>query len=296
MPIVGLGTGGYGDKNGQGGEHWDDDVAYRATLDWLALGGRRIDTSLNYGDQKGIGKAIKASGIPRDQIFITSKIDAPYGYMTTHEHFSSVLSTLHTDYVDLLLIHWPGVVGQNVSGPCENDRECRQQTWKALEVIFNQGKAKAIGVSNFEQNHLQDIFDLNSLIPSVNQVEFHPYWAEFELVSFCQQKNITFNGYSPLGAPDHMAFENRWPTPILSQPSVISIAQSHHKSSAQVLLRWEVQQGLVVNPRSKNPEHMRENLSIFGFTLSDAEMETIKNVPKPPEGKNKVCDDPHLIP
>jgi len=298
MPVVGLGTGGYGSPNGTGGEHWNDSVAQQATLDWLSVGGRRIDTSLSYGDQTGIGNAIKMSGIPRDQIFVTSKVDDPYGYDTTLEHFTGVLQTLQMDYVDLLLIHWPGIPGQNISGPnCTSDRDCRQQTWKALEVIFNKGQAKAIGVSNFEENHLQDIFDLKSLIPSVNQVEFHPYWAEISLMQFCQLRNITYNGYAPLGAPDHMAFEkDKWPIPILSQPAVINIAKAHNKTPAQVLLRWEVQQGLVVNPRTMNKAHMVENLNIFDFFLSFDEMAEIQNVPRPALGDNKVCPNPQLIP
>jgi len=302
MPIVGLGTGGYGSPNGTGGEHWNDTVAQQAASDWLSLGGRRIDTSWSYGDQTGIGNAIKASGIPRDQIFVTSKVDNPYGYETTLEHFTSVLQTLQTDYVDLLLIHWPGVPGQNVSGPnCTSDRDCRQQTWRALEDIFNKGQARAIGVSNFEENHLQDIFDLKSLIPAVNQVEFHPYWAEFSLVQFCQKLGIQYNGYSPLGAPDHMAWQKtKWPIPILSQPAIIDIAKAHNKTAAQVILRWEIQQGLVVNPRTQNKQHMAENLDIFDFSLSYTEMQTIAGVPKPApgedNGQNKVCDDPHNIP
>eukprot|EP00026_Physarum_polycephalum_P012239 Phypoly_transcript_12526.p1 GENE.Phypoly_transcript_12526~~Phypoly_transcript_12526.p1 ORF type:complete len:333 (+),score=33.99 Phypoly_transcript_12526:49-1047(+) len=299
MPVVGLGTGGYGDESGNGGEYWGDSVAEQAVAQWLSVGGRRIDTSLSYGDQTGIGNAIKASGIPRKSIFVTSKVDNPYGFNETLSHFDEVLATLQTDYVDLLLIHWPGIPGQNVSGPnCIDDRDCRQQTWKALELIFQNGQARAIGVSNFEEKHLLDIFALNSSIPAVNQVEFHPYWAEYSLVSYCQKLNITYNGYSPLGAPDHMAFnKTKWPIPILAQPDIIQIAANHNKTVAQVILRWEIQQGLVVNPRTKNIQHMKDNLNIFDFELSTQEMTQIENLPnKPPPPNNKVCDDPNLIP
>lgn len=295
MPIMGLGTGGYGNAQGEGGEFWDDNVAFKAVTNWLSVGGRRIDTSLSYGDQVGIGNAIKASGISRENIFITSKVDDPYDFNSTLDHFAELLATLQTDYVDLLLIHWPGVPGKNVSGNCTSDRDCRQQTWKALELIYNNGNARAIGVSNFEENHLADILDLNSLIPSVNQIEFHPYWAEYELLNYCQKLNITFNGYSPLGAPDHM--KDIWQTQILQQPVLASIGSQYNKTAAQVILKWEVGLGIVLNPRTQNIQHMKDNLNIFDFELSNEDITTIENLPdKPPVGENKVCPDPHFIP
>eukprot|EP01147_Barroeca_monosierra_P004428 gene4428-8541_t len=169
MPVVGLGTGSYGSyyKN-------DSDVE-EAVYNWLITGGRRIDASLSYNDQVPVGKAIRRSSIPRNQIFVTSKIGPglPLGYQDTLSQFDEILRTLDTTYIDLLLIHWPGPSENSTdpacTGPSSSPRLCRQSTWRAMEDIFLRGDARAIGVSNFEENHLHDILSLQSLVPSVNQ-------------------------------------------------------------------------------------------------------------------------------
>jgi len=201
--------------------------------------------------------------------------------------------------VDLLLIHWPGATGRPANssdpacdGPHADPRKCRQNTWRAMETAFQAGKARAIGVSNFEQRHMQDVLDLGSLVPAVNQVEFHPFWHEDGLVAFCQQRGILLNGYAPYGAPDLFRF-----TPAMfDEPAIKAVAASHGVSPAQAVLRWEVQQGLVVNPRSMDPAHMAENLSIWNFTLTDSEMASLSAL-KPSAGqKPKICPDPSSIP
>lgn len=301
MPVMGIGTFGYGSP----GEIWNDSVAQKAVSEFLSVGGRRIDTAYDYGDQRGIAAAVKASNVPRDEIFITSKIGGgPLGYNETLSQMETILDQFNDTYVDLILIHWPGpVIGLKTTDPAckegsieERARNCRQSSWKAMEMILEKGQARAIGVSNFEQNHLQDIFDMNSTLPAVNQVEFHPYWHEIGLLEFCQQHNITFNSYAPLGTPDWAPFTHNWPghNTTMQQPAIEMIAKAHMKTPAQVILRWQWQLGIVLNPRTWNVEHMKENLDIFDFTLSDAEIKTLGDITPPKDPK--VCPDPRLIP
>ena len=155
------------------------------------------------------------------------------------------------------------------------------------------GKARAIGVSNFEINHLEDIIAMKTSLPAVNQVEFHPYWHESDLLAFCKAHNITFNGYAPVGAPDWAPTQRHWNHTLLQEPTIARIAQSHNRTPAQVTLRWQWQQGVVVNPRTMNPEHMKEDLDFFDFELSSDEMEQISNITPPSEPK--VTGDPHDI-
>ena len=208
-----------------------------------------------------------------------------------------VLSDLQMDYVDLLLIHSPGPNAQSTDPACQGNpttwRSCRQSVWKAFEELFNTGKALAIGVSNFEKNHLEDILIMKGMVPSVNQVEYQPYWHEDDLVNFCKLHNITFNGYSPLGAPDWGPTARHWNGTILELPVIQSIAKVHNRTAAQVIQRWQWQQGIVVNPRTMNQDHMKENLNFFDFELSDDEMKQISNI-KPPADP-KVCGDPHHV-
>lgn len=302
MPVAGLGTWGYVHKVNTGipGEVWNDSIAETVVEQWLALGGRRVDGSLGYMDQIGVGKGIKASGIAREDIFMTSKL-APNGYNETFDQMDQILSDLQMDYVDLLLIHWPGPPAPGSKDPaCKlfnitSYGACRQSVWKAMEQLFNSGKARAIGVSNFEQNHIEDIIKLNGSIPSVNQVEYHPYWHEDDLVAYCKSKNIIFNSYAPLGTPDWAPAAHHWNGTILQLPIVQSIAEAHNHSAAQVIQRWEWQQGIVVNPRTLNQDHMKENLNYFDFQLSDDEMKQLSNI-KPVPTHPKVCPDPHIIP
>ena len=300
MPVIGIGTGGYAPNSTfPHGEYWNDSVAEKAVGEWLKLGGRRIDGSFSYHDQVGIGKAIRGSGIPRDQIFITSKVgpSAPLGYNDTLHQMEQVLSSLNVSYVDLLLIHWPYDFRHQSSDPlCRGNTpaECRQSTWRAMQLIFQQKKARAIGVANFEAKHLQDILDMGELIPAVDQCEFHPYFHELDLVEICKNHNITFNGYSPLGTPDWGPWSRHWNSSIPNLPVVKSIAHAHNKKPAQVVLRYSLQHGALVNPRSWNSKHMAENLDVFDFSLTEEEMRTLDNVPRPKHPK--VCPDPSKYP
>ena len=302
MPVVGIGTWGYVHTPGTGipGEVWNDTVAEQAVGEWLKVGGRRIDGAHDYHDQAGIGNAIKKSGISREEIFITSKIDAlALGYNSTLEQMEDILLTLQLDYVDLLLIHWPGPPSPTSSDPaCQGNpttwRACRQSTWKAMEVIYNANQSRAIGVSNFEQNHIEDIVSMGGLLPAVNQIEYSIYWHEQDLVAACKELNILVNGYSPLGAPDWAPVEHHWNTTMLKDPLVAQIAKKYNRSPAQIILRWEWQNGVVVNPRTLNPDHMKENLEILDFELTDDEMKELSTPPSLPSNP-KVCPDPRNI-
>jgi len=300
MPVVGLGTGGYSQPDEKGGEYWGPEQGHNATVAWLKLGGQRIDTAGTYRSQDGIGTGWVASGVPRSEIFITSKIEIS-DYDNVLNQFTAILTALQTNYVDLLLIHWPGEFtrsGQPVPNCKEGQSswtECRIQSWRALETIFQQERVRAIGVSNFEVNHLLDIMTVNSSIPSVNQVEFHPYWHEDELVDFCKKHNITFNSYSPISCPDHaVTLGPSWnPIPDLRKnPAVTAIAMKHNKTPGQIVLRWHLQQDIVVNPRTRDSTHMMENLSIFDFTLDNEDMMTLSYLNHP---TSKICPDPRLL-
>ena len=294
MPVYGIGTFGYGPP----GEIWNNSVALKAMGEWLKLGGRRIDTSLDYGDQPGIGQAVRESGVPRSEIFITSKVGGgPLGYNETKAQFLEVLSTLKMSYVDLLLIHWPWPLVSGSTDPaCQHGEasanSCRVSSWKAMVEIFNNGGARAIGVSNWEIKHL-DGLDIGLPLPSVNQVEFSPYWHEIDLLEYCKTHAIVFNGYAPLATPDWAPTHRNWNASLLDASVLKKIAGSHSKSPAQVALRWSIQNDVVINPRTWDPEHMKENLDL-NFELSDAEMKEITDVPKPEN--NKVCPNPRDYP
>ncbi|CAF2970797.1 unnamed protein product [Rotaria sp. Silwood2] len=247
MPVVGLGTGGYGQPDGSGGEYWGSEQGHNATVAWLKMGGRRIDTSDDYASRDGIGTGWIASGVPRSEIFITSKVN-PSGYDQALEEFASILKSLQTDYIDLLLIHWPGVLpgtSNETSRPCKQEQstwtEYRIQTWRALETIF-------------------------------------------------QQKRLFTTR-----CPDHaVTLDPTWnPIPDLrTNPSLIAIAKKHSKTPVQVVLRWHWQQGIVINPRTRDPSQMMENMSIFDFELDNQDMMALSYLNHP---MSKVCGDPRLI-
>jgi len=299
-----LGTGGYGTPGNVNGEFWDNSVAFDATMSWIKIGGNRIDTSTSYDTQIGIAAAIINSGVHRSDLFITSKTGNPYpmGYTDTLIQVDEILAQLKTSYVDLILLHWPGLF--NVTGtqyPCMEGqttfKKCRQESWLALIKAFNDGKARAIGVSNFEENQLQDIFELNTLLPSVNQVEYHPYWHEDNLVKFCKQNKIVYNSYSSVGVPDVMGYpENpgRWPVQVIEQPVIKELAAKYNKTAGQIVLSWTWQQGIVVNARSLSPVHQLENLNIFDFQMTPDEIKQVGSIsPLPPNPK--VCGYPNQI-
>jgi len=287
---VGLGTGGYTENPG-GYDHypecWNEntgcaDYVEQAVSDWLASGGRRIDGSYSYYSSATISKVVRASGIPRSEIFFLSKVGPflPLGYDDAKAQFDQILSIMQFDYVDALLIHWPTEQTTNSTDPaCKfgmasyNATTCRLNTWKALVEIYESGKALSIGVSNYNISDIQEIIDAGMPLPTINQCPFHIYHSmlQSDLYQYCVANNITFNGYSPLGVPDVNQYQPPMaPTP-LEDPVVIKIAAAHNRTPAQVMLNWQVSLGIPVNPRCQNKTHMVDNLNIFDFSLSHEE-------------------------
>ncbi|MDN5346137.1 MAG: methylglyoxal/glyoxal reductase [Petrotoga sp.] len=221
----------------------------------LSIGYRLIDTAEMYENEEEIGKAIRQSKIPRDEIFITSKVwNTNQGFESTLNSFENSLKRLGTDYLDLYLIHWP-VSGKYI------------ETWKALEKLYKEGRVRAIGVSNFLIHHLQDIINNCEITPMVNQVEFHPYLLQRDLLDYCQRNKIQLEAWSPL-------MRGR----VLNIPQLVDISNKYKKTPAQIVLRWDLQHGVVTIPKSVHKERIKENADIFDFELTEEEMRIIDNL------------------
>ncbi len=221
----------------------------------LEQGYRHIDTAAIYGNERGVGKAIKASGIPRKEIFITTKAwNENQRKNKVMQGFEESLERLQTDYVDLYLIHWP------VRGKFKD-------TWKIFEDIYRSGRARAIGVSNFLVHHLEDLFTTSEIIPMVNQVECHPYLVQQDLQDFCRERKIVYEAYSPLmrGAVSNV-------------PLLQNLSKKYNKTPAQITLRWDLQKEIVTIPKSSKKERIEENADIFDFELSEEDIKSIDSL------------------
>ena len=218
----------------------------------LKVGYRSVDTAAYYRNERGVGKAIRASGLAREEVFVTTKVwNSDQGYESTMKAFDASLERLGFDYVDLYLIHWP------VPG-------VYRDTWKALERIYEDGRARAIGVSNFLVHHLEDLLNVCDIRPMVDQVEFHPWLVQPELLRFCHDQDILMEAWSPL-------IQGKF-----SQiPELAMIGERHDRTAAQVVLRWDIQHGVITIPKSTDPRRIEENGDIFDFELSEDEMREI---------------------
>ena len=221
----------------------------------LEAGYRLIDTAKIYGNELGVGKALATCHVPRADLFITTKVwNADQGYENTLQAFDESLERLGLDYVDLYLIHWP-----------TPEFDTYVDTYKALEKFYKEGRAKAIGVCNFDIEHLQRIMDECEVMPTVNQVECHPYLQQTELKNFCNEHGILLEAYSPLMNG----------TQVLEDPVIQEIANQYGKTPAQVILRWHLQSDVAVIPKTVTPSRMTENLNVFDFELSSDDLEKI---------------------
>lgn len=239
MPYFGLGT--YQADNDQ---EVIDAVQYA-----LDFGYRHIDTAAVYGNEQGVGKGVKKSSVPREDIFVVSKVwNADQGYESTLKAFEASLQRLNLDYLDLYLIHWP-VPGKY------------KETWRALEKLYKEERIRAIGVSNFMQHHLEDVLNDAEVVPMVNQMEFHPYVVQQHLLDFCASKGIQYEAWSPF-------MQGKLFTLDICE----SLAKKYGKSPAQVILRWNLQKGVVTIPKSSKKERIASNADIFDFELSQEDI------------------------
>lgn len=245
MPIAGLGT-----------YALSDEECYNSVAALLEVGGRLIDTASYYGNEEAVGRAIRDSGVPREEIFVTTKL-YPTEFDDPEGAIEGCLERLEIGYIDLMLLHHPG------TGDVE--------AYHAMEQAVADGKIHSIGLSNWYIEELEVFLPQVNITPAVVQNEIHPYYQEQEVVLYIQSLGIVVNGYSPFGGRGHTS-------ELFAAPVISKIAETHGVTSAQVILRWNIQRGVVVNPGSSNPDHIQENLDVFGFTLTSEEMEQIASL------------------
>ncbi|MGP8297687.1 aldo/keto reductase [Streptomyces inhibens] len=246
----------------------EDDQAFTVVGQALDAGYRSIDTAAIYGNEAGTGRALAASGIARDELFVTTKLwNSEQGYDSTLRAFDASLTKLGLDHVDLYLIHWP-----------HPSKDLYVDTYKAFEKIYADGRAKAIGVSNFPPAHLERLLGETSVVPAVNQIELHPQFQQAESRAFHARHHIVTEAWSPLG-------QGRG---LLEDPTIARLAAKHGRTPAQVVLRWHLQLGNVVIPKSVTPSRIAENIDVFDFTLDDADLAALAAL----DSGNRLGPDP----
>jgi 2,5-diketo-D-gluconate reductase A len=237
----------------------------------LEAGYRLIDTAAMYGNEEGVGKAIAQSGVPRDEIFLTTKLNNPdHGYDATLKAFDTSMGKLGVDVLDLYLIHWPL--------PKRNDYV---ETWKAFEKLYADGRVRSIGVSNFATSHLKRLAAETDVKPVANQIELHPGLPQLQLRAFHAEHEILTEAWSPIGQGQGL----------LEDPTIAAIAKRVDRSPAQVVLRWHVQHGNVAIPKSVTPSRIKENLAVFDFELSDEDMAALTDL----TGTGRIGPDPETF-
>ncbi len=242
MPWLGLGV-----YKSQEGEEIENAIAHA-----LEAGYRSIDTASFYKNEIGVGKAIKNSSVPREELFITTKVwNEDQGYENTLKAFEESRKKLGLDYIDLYLIHWPG-------------KDKYKETWRALEKLYKDGAVRAIGVSNFQIHHLKDLISSCEIKPMVNQVEYHPELTQKQLHAYCKEENIQLEAWSPLTRGN-----------IFTEPTIVELAKKYNKTPAQIILRWDLQNGVVTIPKSVTKSRIVENANIFDFQLAEEDIEKI---------------------
>lgn len=248
-----------------------DDEAYQSVLTALKLGYRHIDTASIYENEAQVGQAIKDSGIPREEIFVTTKVwNDMQGYDTTLQAFEASFARLGLDYVDLYLVHWP-----------RPKKDMYIDTYRALETLYQQGKVRAIGVSNFKIPHLQRLLAHTTIVPVLNQIECHPYFQQQDVKAFCQQHDIKVEAWAPIMRAGT----------IFEDAAIQKLAQKYSKTPAQIILRWHIQEGTIVIPKSVTPSRIQENFDIFDFELSSEDMQLMAQLDREDGRTNKDPDD-----
>lgn len=241
----------------------------QAVQNALSTGYRHIDTAAFYENEGGVGRALASSGLPRREVFITTKVWNPdQGYQLTLDSIDASLSRLNLDYVDLFLVHWPR-------------RSLMAETWRALEQRHEEGKIRAIGVSNFQTHHLDQLFDTALTAPTVNQIELHPHLQQSPLVDYCREHNIVVEAWSPLKRGQ-----------ALNDPQIVAIADRLGATPAQVIIRWILDRDVVAIPKSVHPARIASNADVFGFELSDADRDAIASLDR----NERIGPDPDQFP
>jgi len=272
IPVLGLGT--WKSKPGEVAEA----VEYA-----IKAGYRHIDCAACYGNEVEVGQGIKAAGVARSELFITSKLwNNKHHPEDVEAACRESLKDLGLDYLDLYLIHWPiSFQRGDIKFPKNEDGSVKYDvnihptdTWLAMEKLVGKGLVKSIGLSNFNSEQVQDVLDKGTIKPVTNQVECHPYLNQARLLAFCQARGITLTAFSPLGSPDRP-----WAKPsdprLLDDEKLVGLAAKYNKSPAQILLKWQVQRGVIVIPKSVTPARISENASLFDFNLTEAEMKEV---------------------
>ncbi|KAM4605625.1 putative oxidoreductase ZK1290.5 isoform 1-T1 [Polymixia lowei] len=252
IPILGLGTSHHGG--------YSHDAIVHAVRQ---CGIRHIDTAKRYGCEEELAKAIRECGVPRNDLWLTNKLwPGDYGYKAAKKACLDSCSRMGVDYFDLYLLHWPDSMQ-----PGRSNRETRAEAWRALEELYEEGVCRAIGVSNFLVHHLQQLKEDCSVVPHVNQVEYHPFQQPSQLKEYCRKEGIVFEGYCPLAKGQ-----------ALSNPTIIQLAQKYGRTPAQICIRWSIQNGVVTIPKSTKKERLQENCQVFGFTLFPEDMNSIEEL------------------
>ncbi|KFM10168.1 putative oxidoreductase ZK1290.5, partial [Aptenodytes forsteri] len=237
---------------------------------------RHIDTAKRYGCESLLQKAIKESGVKREDLWITTKLwHSDYGYENTEKACLESCERLGVEYLDLYLIHWP-----DAHVPGKSNREVRAETWRAMEELYEKGLCRSIGVSNFLISHLEQLKEDCVITPHVNQVEYHPFQRPQELVDYCRSRDIVFEGYCPLAKGE-----------ALTHPSVIQLAKKYGRTPAQICIRWSIQNGIVTIPKSTKAERIQENCKVFDFTIAEDDVDILNGMH---DGRH-VSWDPSLI-
>ena len=253
IPTVGLGT-------------WkfpEDQTTIDAICSAVTSGYRHIDTAAYYQNEIHVGKGVRACGLDRGQLFVTSKVwNTDRGYEKTMAAFEQTMAKLNLEYLDLYLIHWPASKNQ-----FDNWEEINLSTWKALTELYKEGRIKAIGVSNFLPHHLEALMQ-TEIPPMVNQIEFHPGYMQTDVLEYCKKHNIVVEAWSPMGAGR-----------LLTNETLMNIAAKYHKTTAQLCIRWCLQNGTIPLPKSINPARILDNTNVFDFVISDEDMSIINAMP-----------------
>jgi diketogulonate reductase-like aldo/keto reductase len=253
IPCVGFGT-------------WqapDGEIAVSSVLSAIEAGYRHIDTAQGYGNEESVGVAVKKSGVPRNELFITSKLaNSEHGYEKTLAAFEGTMKKLNTDYLDLFLIHWPNPIAFR-----DRWQKTNAETWKAFEELYNAKRIRAIGISNFRPHHISELMKTAVIAPAVNQIRLCPGETQDETADFCRSQNILLEAYSPLGVGR-----------IFDVPEMKTLAEKYGKSIAQICIRWSLQRGYLPLPKSITPARIKENAQVFDFALEDTDVQLIADL------------------